>query len=123
MATTENSSAVGNAAAMREALVFADRQLRMATESDTHGDDPLYLVGCMRTVAVGCRAALSAPPRNCDVGTVKDQTQRFYRFCKSRSGAAIGGECDPNCPCYDCDDVCQCLLEWAQMPYEEGDKS
>ena len=57
---------LGNAAAMREALVYADRVLRMATEDNRYGDDVVYLVGCMRTVAAACRAALSAPPRNCD---------------------------------------------------------
>ena len=83
-------------------------KLREALEDDGTGRPLICVV----------EDALSAPPRNCDVGTVKDQTQRFYRFCKSRSGAAIGGECDPNCPCYDCDDVCQCLLAWSQMPYK-----
>ena len=30
-------------------------------------------------------AALSAPPRNCDVGTPEDQHNRFMRFCDSKS--------------------------------------
>ena len=56
-----------NMKAMREALEFADRKLRMATEDDRYGDDLVYLVGCMRCVAEVCRAALSKPPRNCDL--------------------------------------------------------
>ena len=57
---------VSNVKAMREALEFADRELRAATEDDRYGDDLVYLVGCMREVASACRAALSAPQRNCD---------------------------------------------------------
>lgn len=55
-----------NVKAMREALDFADSQLRAATEDNRYGDDVVYLVGCMRTVAAACRAALAAPQRNCD---------------------------------------------------------
>lgn len=55
-----------NAAAMREALEFADRVLRMVTEDNRYGDDVVYLVGCMLTVARTCRAAIAKPPRNCD---------------------------------------------------------
>lgn len=65
-----NRRAVGtpsNAAAMREALEFADSHLRAATEDDRYGDDLVYLVGCMLVVAGVCRDALAAPPRNCDV--------------------------------------------------------
>lgn len=57
----------GNAAKMRETLEFADSQLRAATEDNTFCEDVLYLVGCMIAVARACRAALAAPPRNCDI--------------------------------------------------------
>ena len=91
-----------NMKAMRDALKHVEKLAREFAAGNYYiSDFPKMLLDAIRP-------ALSAPPRNCDVGTVKDQTQRFYRFCKSRSGAAIGGECDPNCPCYDCDDVCQC---------------
>ena len=69
-----------NNKATREALEFADRELRMATEDDRYGDDLVYLVGCMRSVAEVCRAALAAPPRNCDrFATVKDAAIAFAR--------------------------------------------
>lgn len=58
--------ASGNAAKLREALENAAKQLIDATEDKDFGDDVMYLVGCMRTVSQECRAALSAPPRNCD---------------------------------------------------------
>jgi len=69
------------------------------------------------------RAALSAPPRNCDVGTPKEQRNRFEAFCESH-WSAIDGMCDVNCPCLRCGDKMVCLCKWAQMPYEaEGGAS
>ena len=55
-------------------------------------------------------AALSAPPRNCDVGTAEEQNNRFKRFCDSKSmGYCWGRGCR------------KCMAQWGQMPYEEGD--
>ena len=55
-------------------------------------------------------AALSAPPRNCDVGTPEDQHNRFMRFCDSKSmGYCWGRGCR------------KCMAQWGQMPYEEGE--
>ena len=63
------------------------------------------------------KEALIAKPRNCDVGTALDQSQRFMDFCRP-------GNRPPNC------EKCKvypnrmnkywCQLEWAQLPYEEG---
>ena len=56
------------------------------------------------------KAALSAPPRNCDVGTAEEQNNRFKRFCDSKSiGYCWGRGCR------------KCMAQWGQMPYEEGD--
>ena len=56
-------------------------------------------------------AALSAPPRNCDVGTVDEQLKRFSAFCMSRK-------------CNECPFVSstygECGVRWSQMPYEGG---
>ena len=59
--------------------------------------------------------ALAAPPRQCDVGTAEEQSERFMDFCRP-------GNRPPNC------EECKvypkrmnkfwCQLEWAQMPYE-----
>lgn len=64
--TSKESLQVDNTAKMREALEFATRLLMDATESDEYGDDVVFLVGCMRTVAKACRTALQEPVRNCD---------------------------------------------------------
>ena len=51
--------------------------------------------------------ALSAPPRNCDVGTPEDQHNRFMRFCDSKSmGYCWGRGCR------------KCMAQWGQIPYE-----
>ena len=55
--------------------------------------------------------ALSAPPRNCDVGTPEDQHNRFMRFCDSKSmGYCWGRGCR------------KCMAQWGQIPYEGENK-
>ena len=70
------------------------------------------------------RAALAAPPRNCDVGTPVEQRARFDKFCRSNSWDEIdGAHCMSSCPLYH-GDCSRCEeLEWAQMPYQEGGAS
>ena len=66
--------------------------------------------------------ALSAQPRNCDVGTSEEQAERFYAFCGyHRVQSGIKGMCSSLCPCIRCRDMCNCITTWEQMQYEEGD--
>ena len=67
-------------------------------------------------------AALSAPARNCDVGTLTEQQQMFHDFCEKMQHtdkACCGG-----CPIVHLrmqgviDNGCE--LAWAQMPYRKG---
>ena len=74
-ATTEKSSAVGNAAAIREALCDIV-MLTMKVGYSIHGD-----VAC-GIIASKAKHALSAPARNCDVGT-EDSITQFQEFCES----------------------------------------
>ena len=106
----------GNAAELRKALErvveIADREWNSFRETPAMKE--------MRDV---CTSALSAPPRQCDVGTAEEQAQRFHNFCVGNS-SGINGMCKPTCPCIDCFDKCQCLTKWAQTPYwakEKGD--
>lgn len=55
--------------------------------------------------------ALSAPPRNCDVGTEEEQFERFDRWCNSKSIKDCWGL---GCR--------KCLVAWSQMQYEEEKK-
>ena len=90
---------------LRDTLDFADKELRRATEDPRYGEDLVYLVGCMRTVANACRAALAEPPRNCDVGTAEEQNKRL---------------CSDFFSVRQCGSFTRTALEWGQMPYEEG---
>ena len=57
-------------------------------------------------------STLSTPPRNCDVGTAEEQSERYEKFCYTHRSREKG--CG-DCPL--CDIVC-CGFAWLQMPYE-----
>ena len=105
-ATTEKSSAVGNAAAMREALVNASMVL-----AKWRLDAPVSAWNEYCEAIDRCRAAIAKPPRNCDVGTAEEQYSRMFRECYEWM-------------CRDCKlrdkDFRKCAISWAQKPYEEG---
>ena len=111
--TREKSSAVGNAAAMREALEKVRRVLHCAIVADIlKGDD-------VNSAFNEVTAALSAPPRNCDVGTAEEQEKRFNSFCKTHL-SGTRSICSAQCPCVGCRSMFHCLTKWSQMPYDEG---
>lgn len=97
---------VGDAAKLRE---FA----RLVS----HMNDDGYWNGLASICAlVGkAKAALAAPPRNCDIGTPEEQAQRFLRFCLGHQPKE--GDCTCACPAFVGKDV-DCHFSWAQMPYE-----
>lgn len=88
---------VYNAAAMREAL----DEIRVAAMSD-YEPDADYLIE-------KCNAALSAPPRQCDVGTAEERYRRWIHFCERHLH-----RCD-NCPCNRPEG---CTFTFENMPYE-----
>ena len=60
------------------------------------------------------KPALSAPPRNCDVGTDEEQSRRYEELCDSHTCGSI---CSASgCPMYDYD--CS-PFAWGQMPYRD----
>lgn len=94
-----------NIKAMREAL----KKILYLTNSldEECAVDPVEI----RDIA---RDAISAPPRNCDVGTTANQSERYEKFCYAHRSREKGcGDC-PLC------DIPCCEVAWAQMPYEEG---
>ena len=104
----ERSCKLGNAAAMREAL---EALVGVIDECDS-GDPLWWHIGAKGVKPLkDARAALAAPPRNCDVGTVEEQSERYHALCDSN-------ECT-SCPCKFTVRT-YCALIWAQMPYEEG---
>ena len=110
-ATPEKSSVVANAMKMREALRGLLEIVCVDCKSSYEIDGKC--VKCPRVVAA--EAALSAPPRNCDVGTVAEQNERFDKYCYDHRSHEI---CCGKCPIFG--EPC-CELAWSQMPYEEGD--
>lgn len=95
-----------NAAAIREALEQIHELLSIGGKPDTSM--------CIRYEAAYqiAEEALSAPPRNCDVGTAKEQEKRYLALCDSNNCSScpvrFKGKTD-------------CVFTWSQMPYEEGD--
>lgn len=109
--TSEESSVVGNAVAMREALEKVRfylphflQYMRLHREDEEAG-------GYYERILEVVNDALAAPPRNCDVGTAEEQTRRWNRFCYRH-------EC-LSCPVEPIGEV-DCILAWSQMPYDEG---
>ena len=103
--TREKYSAVGNSAAMREALEAAIPIMRACLFDYYNTTGVNKVVGEMK-------AAISAPPRNCDVGTAEEQSDRFEAFCLRHKNCS-------SCPCKYTEKT-SCSINWAQMPYEEG---
>ena len=67
------------------------------------------------------KESLAIPLRNCDVGTVEEQSRRFEKYCDN-FGRCSNGE--PKC--HDCPlwkravkEGGKCEFMWAQLPYEE----
>ncbi len=97
---------------MREALEHCEKLTREFICGNYYRVDfPKMLLKVIDT-------ALSAPPRNCDVGTPREQELRMNEWC-----------CDGNMHCRCGDDSCSiynvetnCVFDWLQMPYEGGAK-
>ena len=59
------------------------------------------------------KSALAEPVKNCEVGTVEEQSKRKMEFCYQQGGCI-------NCSFSRGATLTQCALAWAQMPYKEG---
>lgn len=61
-----------------------------------------------------CSKALSAPPRQCEVGAAEEQVRRFSAFCD------LSKSCR-SCPVYKPKfTAVECFAQWAQSPYSEN---
>ena len=103
-----NCNRLGNAAKMREALREACYAMFNFLKTQNGGYEE------MAEALDKAEAALSAPPRNCDVGNAEEQHARFYSFCDKIE------ECK-ECPLWRGGGLTsKCCTHWAQLPYEEG---
>jgi len=117
LASNETQSAIrsGNVAKLREALEKALIFVQAAT-FDVISNGVIYE---QAKVIADVQAALAAPPRNCDVGTAKEQDARFARFCNARKhclGCPVKETWPPRPK--------SCGVLWGQLPYAaEGGKA
>ena len=105
---------LGNAAAMREAcqkmrdllMLRGDGKAYCILSWDEFNDSQKML-----------RSAISAPARQCDVGTAEEQIGRFREFCQAEKCGRYRCRGGSKSICID-----RCAIAWAQMPYaaEEG---
>lgn len=73
----------------------------------------------LKAMPVG-NAALSVPPRQCDVGSAEEQGERFNLQCFRYHT----GRCSPHCSTIPAKTESECVLKLAQTPYaEEGEAS
>lgn len=108
-----------NVAALRDALtpwVSLAEWLIENAGKEALGRGIAEIVPQLRRRIDASRAALSAPPRNCDVGTAEEQGRRYEHYCFTHRTME---RCCQDCPIKD--EPC-CELAWAQMPYmaQEG---
>ena len=100
----------GNAAAMREALESClDFIMRLDRAFNP------FMQNLLEDAIAKANTALSAPPRNCDVGTAEEQAERMRLYCNSHGEDESGCFRCEKCP-FLTDERCE--LAWAQMPYE-----
>ena len=102
-------SEAGNPAAMREALEVIRRDLwdLMGSASESLRES----LSCKISATI--RAALSAPARNCDVGTEAVQSKRYEEYCKSHS---TNGRC-VKCSLWQMRLLgINCAIAWANLP-------
>lgn len=101
-----------NTKEMREALERSTRRLEAILSAFECGEMTKYINADIQDN----RAALSAPPRNCDVGTVDEQHNRHDKYCNLQ----------PTCRKYlreNATSMCiWCFATWAQRPYETKEK-
>lgn len=103
------TTTVGNAAAMRDALVeLTDKVL------DYLHKGLIQLPLPLENAIAKANAALAAPARQCDVGTADEQSERMEKAVCSKHYGCV------RCPLRKAK-YSDCSLGWAQTPYaEEG---
>ena len=95
----------GNQMKMREAVVQALRKLQELCVASCEDED--IRDDCERLL----RSALSAPARQCDVGTPEEQKARMLEY--NVDGIIICERCPHHGPNWT-----WCALRWAQTPYD-----
>lgn len=110
----------GNQMKMREALVNI---AGYAETARCHTEDA-HVLGYLEQIEKWANEALALPPRNCDVGTPGEQTERYRKLCFTHRylGSDFSYTCKGfgkgRCPFFNSHTKSKCEFEWAQTPYE-----
>lgn len=109
----------GNAAAMRAAL---EKIVRIAEEWDTPGIHAVRAT--LYRILEAARAALAAPPRNCDrFATTEEAENAFVEFCaRACSGKVPNWRCSITCGHINPSDWVTCCIKWLLAPAEGGEE-
>ena len=108
-ATIIDNRGQGNAAALSEALEKLQAEIGLYYKNEWIPYDSWE--GSYDLID----AALSAPPRQCDVGSADEQLKRWRKFCENLHDCG-------DCPANKKDGIsADCFANWSQMPYGEGE--
>lgn len=110
----------GNQMKIREALVAVQKKIEHLCGSF---NVPNSLVAGRMEINGIINAAISEPPRQCDVGTAEEQHRRFIDYCNT---------CDCPMGCIHrkeftgmldtrCASMLKCYIRWAQTPYDANE--
>lgn len=102
----------GNQMKMRETLLVVSDALDTIS---AHEDDIEFVRAWISQTKNAVQEALSAPPRQCDVGTAEEQVDRYCRHCQKHCIS-----CERRYACNVCGERyrLRCIARWAQTPYE-----
>ena len=105
---------LGNSAAMRKALESVRNWCLNRLFNSSH---QVTVEGLLSVV----NAALSAPPRNCDVGTEEEQRDRLEDFCSKYFRYSADNPCS-GCQIHNGDSM-PFVYRFLQMPYEDASET
>ena len=109
-AAQKKSAPVGDMAAIRDALA----NLVDVIDRCDSGSPLWWHCGAKGVKPLkDAKAALAKPPRQCDVGTPSEQADRHRELCLKHGGCST---CPRNKEEWSYKD---CILDWAQMPFEK----
>ena len=115
-----DAESIGSAAKLREALEKIGAMEVPHNFQAERSDIADACYDLTRAIKLA-NAALAEPPRNCDVGTAEEQTERFKQLCrKYRRGPGPRTNCK-GCPIQHESLHVGCTFAWAQMPYAESE--
>lgn len=110
------SDTAGNCAKLREALETMNNLFERGVICTSYANSAEEMEQ-IEELYRKTKSALDAPPRNCDVGTVKQQGDRFTKYCESEVCQRKRCKSQVKALCIE-----RCALAWAQMPYEADEK-